>query len=61
LNDESIKLNAEINQRRDLLSKLMGEDEVVKDETSKAGQVNEKLKKQMEEFKVPHVSLLLCI
>ena len=55
MTEESTKLQSDIRQRRDLLSKLVSEGAVVQEETKKAWRVNQKLKNQMQEFEVPNV------
>ncbi|KAI9206393.1 uncharacterized protein BJ171DRAFT_566732 [Polychytrium aggregatum] len=52
---ESETLRTEISQRRDLLDKLRSEAKLVNFEKRKATRINDTLKKQIEEFRVPHV------
>lgn len=49
-------LRHEINQRRELLAKLIAEAEMVEKERAHAEQVNRKIRAQMEEYRVPDVS-----
>ncbi|KAI8622533.1 hypothetical protein BC830DRAFT_1088695 [Chytriomyces sp. MP71] len=55
LTGESQKLRNEIDQRRELLSKLNSESSLVSQERKKAEEVNLRLKEKMEEFRVPPV------
>jgi hypothetical protein len=55
LTQEFQKLQIEIAQRKDLLSKLKVEEEMVLQEKDKAQKLNKWLLTQMEEFKVPDV------
>lgn len=52
---ESSRLRAEIAQRQDLLSKLLGEESLVEVETDKAKKLNEWLLNQIELYKAPDV------
>jgi hypothetical protein len=54
--EESEKLRNEINQREELLIKLNSESALVNQGKDSAAKVNEKLFKQMNEFRVPDVS-----
>ncbi|KAL3898036.1 MAG: hypothetical protein SGCHY_003014 [Lobulomycetales sp.] len=55
LTRESIKLANEINSRKDLLSRLLSEAGNVELEREQARQFNASLRKEIAEFKVPHV------
>lgn len=55
---ESKRLRAEINQRQELLSKLLGEEELVKIEDQKAKKLNNWLINQIELYKAPDVFLI---
>jgi hypothetical protein len=48
-------LRAEIDQRKDLLSKLLGEESLVEDETDKAKKLNQWLLNQIKLYKAPDV------
>lgn len=52
---ESDRLQAEISQRDDMLAKIAAETKVVEEDRSKALHCNKKLRKQLEDFRVPEV------
>ena len=52
---ESTRLKAEIQLREDMLNKIAGESTVVEEERAKAERINVKLRKQLEEYRVPMV------
>ena len=52
---ESNRLGSEITSRRDLLSRIDAETNMVEDERSKAEKINRKLRQQLTDYKVPEV------
>ena len=52
---ESQRLRVEIEQRRDLLTKLNSEEKIVEGEKIKAGNLNSRLLKEIDQYSVPGV------